>query len=447
MDIRVYTDKGSGTSSTIECDYYFAGIIDVYTSLIWNDKYCECGDFQLEATDGCGELIKKLKLGDILMIYESPRAMIVEKYLTEVTVEDGAKYTITGRSVEILLNRRIVWGNMEFQDTMDKVVETLINDNFITPANEKRRFPMAYVPTDEKFITDVEIDNQWEGTEIYDVIQSLCDEHRIGFKLIFDPDLMKFTFSLYSGKDRSYNQFFNPFVIFSHEFENLKEWNHYRENTKDKNSCYVVGVEQKNVKEEDTTVRLELPELSYEQMSGFYRKEVYVDASDVSTTTTYVKGHHTYEKKLSDEEYYALLKAEGESDFAEYIPTEVIDGDADIDSIFVYGEDYELGDIVQMEDTERNFKAAMRITGMVFGFDKNGFKSYPTFEELTWDEKVRLYGRTFGKSNVTIYGLEKDIPLLPTNNSILIDGSIAYCVDTSQVYAFSDKLKQWVHIE
>ena len=66
----------------------------------------------------------------------------------------------------------------------------------------------------------MKLEAQYTGDNLYDVIQKICEEQGIGFKITLN-DEKQFVFELYAGSDRSYDQTENPYVIFSPKFENI----------------------------------------------------------------------------------------------------------------------------------------------------------------------------------------------------------------------------------
>ncbi len=69
------------------------------------------------------------------------------------------------------------------------------------------------------------MDIQCIGDNLYDIVYVLCEDARIGFKIL-PAGAGGFSFQLYSGQDRSYSQNINPPVVFSSQFENLLESNY-----------------------------------------------------------------------------------------------------------------------------------------------------------------------------------------------------------------------------
>jgi len=87
--------------------------IDMYTSLIWTDRYASNGDFELRVpyTEQNYELFNKAKY---LTIDTSDRVMVIEKRQSKTQVDKSDEFIISGRSAETLLDRRVIMGSMTF---------------------------------------------------------------------------------------------------------------------------------------------------------------------------------------------------------------------------------------------------------------------------------------------------------------------------------------------
>ena len=96
--------------------------------------------------------------------------------------------------------------------------------------------------------------------------------------------------------------------------------------------------------------------------SGINRRELYTDARDIQKKNA--EG-----QELSDAEYYALLDQRGIEKLTETKKTEEFDGETDPFESFIYGEDFFMGDIVQIRNE------------FIYSEDvSSGSKYYPTFE-------------------------------------------------------------------
>ena len=123
--------------------FKLVGIVDRYTSLIWTDRYDECGDFELTIPYE-SKWNSVFQLDYFCRTDYSDRWAVIEK-IEETKEEDGPLTVIvSGRSLESILERRIVIGDVEFGSDDHEVnvqnsILSLIYANIIAPNNIKRR--------------------------------------------------------------------------------------------------------------------------------------------------------------------------------------------------------------------------------------------------------------------------------------------------------------------
>ena len=192
-------------------------ILDTYNSLIWTERYNECGDFEIY-TRMNPDILNYIKQDYYVSRNDSECIMIVEKILIQSDIEDGDKLTISGRSLESILDRRIIWGQKALTGKLQDSIKTILTENIISPNNIKRKINnFIFEETDDEEITSLNIEAQYLGDNIYDVISSICKERSIGFKITLNNN-NQFVFRLYYGVDRSYDQETNPYVVLSPSF-------------------------------------------------------------------------------------------------------------------------------------------------------------------------------------------------------------------------------------
>lgn len=113
-------------------------IVDVYESFIWTDRYYEYGDFEL-FTSMTSTILSYIRQDYYLQNRESEHCMIIEKIRITSDSEDGNHITVTGRSLESILDRRIVWGQQTIRGNLQNGIRTLLNKNVISPSDSNRR--------------------------------------------------------------------------------------------------------------------------------------------------------------------------------------------------------------------------------------------------------------------------------------------------------------------
>ena len=111
-------------------------IIDTFTSLIWTDRYNAYGDFEI-CVPADSSILTSVDLDDYLWIKESEHTMIVENIDIDTDVEEGSTIKITGRSLESILKRRVVWGHKALNGNFQNGIKTLLEEAIINPSINK----------------------------------------------------------------------------------------------------------------------------------------------------------------------------------------------------------------------------------------------------------------------------------------------------------------------
>lgn len=342
-------------------------IIDKFESLIWTDRYCGCGDFEIYAAAN-DKLFENTPQDYYLWFRESEHMMIIEEKIITSDVESGNHLKVVGRSLESILDRRIVWKQTVLKGDFQTAIKKLINENIISPSISARKIPnFIFEASTDPVITELTIDAQFTGDTLYDAIKSLCEDHAIGFKITLNES-NQFVFKLYAGADRSYDQTENPYVVFSPNFENIINSNYYENKQPLKNVALVAGEGEGNARKTATVG----------SGSGLSRRELYVDARDISTETD--------EGKLTNSQYTAQLKQRGKEKLAENIFTKTFDGEVEASRMFVYGQDFFLGDVVQIVN-EYGIAGKSRVDEMIISEDINGSSAIPTFNAIETDNE------------------------------------------------------------
>lgn len=343
-----------------------SSVLDSYESIIWTDRYNQYGDFEIY-TSMNDTVLSQLKQDYYLWSRDSEHTMVIEDIKITTDVDDGNTLVIVGRSLESILDRRIVWKQTILSGNFQNGIKKLLDENIISPLDSNRAIDnFIFVESTDEAITSLTIDAQYTGENLYDVIYDLCASKEIGFKVTLTDDL-KFAFQLYTGTDRSYDQITNPYVIFSPAFENIISSN-YLESKKTLKTVTLVAGEGEGSDRKTVSV-----EASTGGGSGLSRRELYTDARDISTTTE--------DGTISDTEYNAQLTQRGNEQLAENTITKSFEGEMETTKMFKYGEDFFMGDIVQIVN-EFGIEAKARVTEMVISQDDTGTDSYPTFETV-----------------------------------------------------------------
>lgn len=347
----------------LDTDFTAIAVIDTFTEFIWTDRYWECGDFDIELS-AADPILKEMKMDRYLYYSESDRLMVIEILEYRSDYDKGSYAVVKGRSLESILDRRIVWGLKNFDTTVYSAIQTLINENYINPSDANRKITdMEFVASEDSAVTTPRLEAQYTGDNIYNIISDVCKENKLGFKLIRN-DSGKIQFSLYSGVDRSYGQTANSYVIFSPYFENIVNTTYTEDKTEVRNTVLIGGEGEGSSRKYATIAGTE---------TGIARRELFVDARGVSSN---VNG-----STISNTKYQNLLIQKGNDKLKEYKLDTEFDCEAAVTNTFKMGIDFNVGDIVNVQD-EYGHNRISRIIEIIHSYNDEGYKFYPTFETI-----------------------------------------------------------------
>lgn len=339
------------------------GVIDSYRSLIWTRRYYTAGDFELflDATQENIDLCKKGRFiyreGD----YEDgvfKSVMIILYVQTNTSIDDGNTLLVQGPDLKSILGRRIIWSQTVLSGTLEANIRSVLNANIISPSITAREISNFTLGAEMGGTQTVEVQSTGDS------IDAWLTEQITPFEIGYDVQLSEgnFVFILYKGEDRSFDQDTNPYVIFSPDFENLLTSDYTESDLDTKNFALVAG-EGEGVDRKVTTV-------GDSTLSGMDRIEAYVDARDVSSNTN--------GGTLTPAQYTAQLQSRGLERLAEFKPVKIFEGEVEAQTNFIYGEDYFLGDKVQVIN-EYGIGASARIVEIIDAEDGEGRTVVPTF--------------------------------------------------------------------
>lgn len=341
-------------------------VIDYFESLIWTERFVAFGDFQLdiESTPATRTLLSPSTL---LAMNESYRVMMVETVEDETDSDGRRMLSVKGRSIEAILLDRVAKESTSDLTTSPKwtitdepadVARKIFHDICVTGVLDTADIiPFihegTFLPPDTVAEPIDPITVELDPTTVYDAVEDICTVWGMGFRLLRNFDTSELWFGIYMGSDRTSSQTTLPPVIFSPSLDNLQNTKELTTIDKAKNVAYVyspagflkvypIGVE--------------------EDVSGFDRHVLVVNATDVTSETTDIPG--------------ALLQ-KGMEELAKNRVSQSLDGEIAQNSQYKYGVHYNLGDIVEMRNTD-GVTNNMRVTEQIFVSDREGERAYPT---------------------------------------------------------------------
>lgn len=375
----------------LDKNYDGIAMIDTFTSAIWTVRYDEAGDFEIY-TPVRLDYLQAMQIGNYLWNRDSDRLMIIETVEIETDAEQGPQLIVTGRSLESILDRRVITNSATLTGSLPAVIEEILSNEIIRSG--VRQIPgFIYTRTKDPRITSLNVEFTARGENVYDTICSLCQTYKLGFK-VTPHGKGGFNFELYMGSDRSYNQNENPYVVFSPSFENLLNSNYIKSFKSYKNAIYAVGTYQKEViiknkykndegdwvvEKQTTYEEAEITTWGYSETntpSGLTRREMFIDNGGVNDG----------EQGGSADAWNTINHQKAITELSGHQTTTAFEGELEATRQYVYGEDFTIGDIVQVEN-EFGITGTVYISEIVFSQDASGITITPTFTS-TEDETI-----------------------------------------------------------
>lgn len=261
---------------------------------------------------------------------------IIENFL--YTDEAETEIEVHAYSLNWMLSWRTIERQQRYNGNLEDVVKAFVNSNCINPVNPNRIIPNLEVApnTGINIITE----STKTGTTVIDHAFELCNANEVSIDVLINHETKKFEVVTWQGMDRSTLQDTNPHVIFSKEFDNIINQKYVNSRTNYKTTAVVAG-EGEGVNRQVAVIN--------DNLSGFSRREAYIDARDIQSTYT---DDNDNDIILTPSQYAGLLTKRGNEQLSNFEIIETFESEVDMYSQFIYGTDYGLGDKVSVRNDE-----------------------------------------------------------------------------------------------
>lgn len=379
--------------------------VDEYVSAIWTERYFAKGDVQL-VLPATVENREKLADGTFLALRGTKEVMELQTQ----SIEDNL-LTVVGETLPGFLDNRVAWfknpnyGTAEGQ-TDDKIVdysegtdtEGVALGQFLADVVDKMIINPVPIPG-AAFDTEANLDWDFEvipnlelgdidtgGTlkrftfpigPMYKGIETLAQQEGLGFTLYLDhADIFTgyvLVFKTYRGVDRTTTGT-HPLVRLSPDLDSLSNLKEIRSRANYKNVVYVWYKGELSIHYADPTAP---------KPEGFDRRVLVVDAEGEPIGRKVVQqGFGPYgggwtNYVIGTEELAAFRAQNAKDALANYNYILAVDGETSPNNDYVYGVDYGLGDLIELEGITGGISKA-RITEYIRSEDKTGERAYPT---------------------------------------------------------------------
>ena len=322
------------------------GPVDEFTSVIWRERYYECGSFEI-----CfpRRIISRLDGVSYIRSGEGDGYKCGKIEYIKTDTDEGVK--VGGHLLESLLDARVISGRGYYSGSVSSAVTSVVSSNL--------RQCGVVMSDNSVQISGVGVFG-YAWSMLSGWVRRVLKPYGASYKIVLDMDTLTPTFSIIRGRDLSTGSTTlqsgeNP-VVFSSSFENIHSIGMTKRIGTSKNVVYVEGG--------DGTV------ITVDHSSGGVTRELYVKADDILP--------EDFDDTTS---YTSALNVRGSEEIAKYKNTLSVTAESDTSSLPVYGVDYVLGDICDVCDTECGISQSARLTEVETVWQDGERFVYPVFGE------------------------------------------------------------------
>ena len=311
------------------------GTVNNFTSMVWPTTFRGYGEFKLTCpvNDETKELMVE---GNWIWCDGYNNAGIIETVNAENDDDGVFMFEVSGFTLEFLLTNRIIWGtyNAKNKDVSTVAME-LVDQTCINPKDSNRKY--NYLINDLDPHIGGKITKQQTGDDVYSILDEMLADVELGFTIDFQPVDKALKFNVLQGVDRSASQSVIEVVILSTDMEDVLS-SAYESSIQDEKTIAFVQAEDSGSNRKSTTA-------GDTSKTGFDRKELYVDARDIQSSSG--------DDKMTDAEYIEAMKQRGLEKLAEYTKSQSFEASIRVfgETQYEFGKDYFVGDKITIQDT------------------------------------------------------------------------------------------------
>ncbi|MCM3316192.1 siphovirus ReqiPepy6 Gp37-like family protein [Rummeliibacillus stabekisii] len=347
----------------IDLNFNLIDEITQYSSLQFTRKWHEIGEIELKINRyirGANELTK-----DRIIFPHNHLHKAYQIKHREIELDENGKETenwlIKAKPLKAWLSQRLIlppshtaYDNK--QGNAETVMKHYVNLHAVNPVDSKRKIPKLVIAPNKNRGDSISRSSRFDV--LSDEMTTISQLSGLGWNVVVDIKNKQFVFEVAEGVNRVASQRVNPPVIFSPEYNSLKNMEYTESYLDYKNMAYVAGqgegVERRVITLNDTS-------------TGLDRYELFVDARDVEETksvdATDSEGDPTTEDvPRPEDEIIAELTDRGKEKLAEHEQEIYMGGQILAKSPFLYERDWDLGDIITVQNKNWGITMDIRIT-------------------------------------------------------------------------------------
>lgn len=334
-------------------DFERVGTIEHYNYLSIERNYYNRSvlELELDATEQNVELLKK---HNVLTTTTNINYGYIITQFQYYDNTEGEHIKVFAYSLNHLFDWRTTLNQERYSGNVETVIKKFIAKHCIN-TSVNRIIP--YLVLADNSGIDITTESTATGKNLEEHIFELCQKHEITVDVLMNHNTKRYEVYTWQGEDKSEGINENP-VKFSKEFENVASIEFAHDTSGYRSVGYVAG-EGEGEEREIVVVN--------DNLSGLDRKEIFIDAHDLQSV---YKNENDVEVTLTPIEYHQTLTNRGLEKLSEMKVVETFEGEI-IDTQFVYGVDYSLGDIVSFRSERLNRILHTRVTSVLISVDGN----------------------------------------------------------------------------
>ncbi|PUF85661.1 MULTISPECIES: siphovirus ReqiPepy6 Gp37-like family protein [unclassified Geobacillus] len=343
--------------------------IDDYESLLFTRRWHEIGEFELRINRHKRHT-ELLQRGNLIMLGASRNKVGIIRH-REIELDENGKasenWFVKGIALKGVVAQRLVVppandSHDRASGAAESVMKHYVYCHVVNPVDVKRKIDMIVIASDQQRGSQISWESRFKN--LADELIEISKTSGLGWDVFLDFQQKKWIFDVFVGRDLTVNQSVNPPVIFSPQFESLKQLSFVESDFNYRNYGYIAGQGEG----EDRRV------VEVGEAEGLSRIETFIDARDISE-------QDEDQQALPEEQVIAKLRERGQQKLLEFAQEFFLEGQILTNSPFVYEKDYDLGDIVTIQNREWGITRDARITEIKEIYEPGGFQIEATFGE------------------------------------------------------------------
>lgn len=382
--------------------------IDTFTSLSWTRRWHKPGAFQLHMNRhlyGASELQK----GNLVLFSDLAGLIRHREIGLDKTGKLSENWDIRGPDMAGITAQRITVPPVgQAYDVITGPVETvmkqLVDHNLINPANPVRAVANLVVATDQGRGQEVTWRSRYK--QLDEELQALSLLSGLGWGVEFDPATGAMTFEVYEGRDLTVGQNVLPPVIFSPDFDNIKIQGYRNSLLNLRNMVYVGGQGEGELRT--------IVEVSNGTPSGVDRYEMFTDGRDTDDTGELTTRGQEALTERGEEFFFEadiitpVQRMAYDKTYYYLSPTQVAEETKQrvyyTSGTFKYGIDYDLGDIVTIQNRDWGVTMNARIVEITITQEQGQPEQISAVFGTSWPTLIDQLKKELKQTEVVVRG-------------------------------------------